>query len=135
MPAVEVSWGELLDKVSILEIKAQRIEKAASLANVRRELEHLRSVLEDFSPLPTDVDRERAALRATNEEMLWDLKDAVRACEPQRSFDASFVERARKIYALNDRRASIKKQINILMNSTFIAEKEYRCVEEIRNRN
>jgi tetratricopeptide (TPR) repeat protein len=134
MPMVEVSWGELLDKISILEIKVQRMQHATSVANVRWELEHLRSVLEDFSPLPADVDRERAALRATN-ETLWDLEDAVRACEAERSFDASFVDRARKIYTLNDRRASIKKQINILMKSTLIEEKEHRSVEEIRNRN
>jgi tetratricopeptide (TPR) repeat protein len=125
LPPVEVSWGELLDKISILEIKAGRMRQAASVANVKRELEHLRSVLADFAPLPADIDKERASLRVTN-EALWDLEDAVRDCEAKKSFDASFVELARKIYAFNDERAQIKKQINLLMKSGFIEEKEYK---------
>ncbi len=125
LPPVEVSWGELFDKISILEIKSERMRQAVSVANVKRELEHLRSVLAEFAPLPADIDRERASLRATN-EALWDLEDAVRDCEARRCFDASFIELARKIYAFNDERARIKKQINLSMKSGFTEEKEYR---------
>ena len=125
LPQVEVSWGELLDKISILEIKTERMSQAASVANVKRELEHLRSTLAAYPPLPIDIDRQRASLRSINEK-LWDLEDAVRTCEAERTFDASFVELARKIYAFNDERARIKKQINVLMKSGFIEEKEHR---------
>jgi tetratricopeptide (TPR) repeat protein len=124
LPPVEVSWGELLDKISILEIKSERMRQAASLANVKRELEYLRSVLDDFGPLPPEIDRERASLRAVN-EMLWDLEDAVRDCEAKQSFNENFVKFAREIYAFNDQRAGIKKQINVLMKSSLVEEKEF----------
>jgi tetratricopeptide (TPR) repeat protein len=123
-PRVEVSWGELLDKISILEIKANRMTSFASVANVRREMEHLNSVLAALTPLPSEVQKKRSFLRVTNEK-LWDLEDAIRACEADQRFDSNFVELARKIYVFNDERAKMKQQINILMNSTFIEEKEY----------
>ena len=125
LPPVEVSWGEFLDKISILEIKSERMRQAASIANVNRELEHLRSVLGDFCPLPAEVDLERASLRTINEK-LWDLEDEVRDCEARQSFGASFIELARKIYAFNDERARIKKKINLLLKSGFIEEKEHK---------
>ena len=124
LPPVEVSWGELLDKISILEIKAVRMRQPASIANVKLELVHLSSILAGFAPLPTDIDGERTSLRAVN-EALWDLEDAVRASDAEQAFDAKFVELARKIYAFNDERARIKKRINQMMNSRFIEEKEY----------
>jgi tetratricopeptide (TPR) repeat protein len=123
-PHVKVSWGEFLDKISILEIKAQRITSPAAVANVRLELEHLSKVLSDLAPLPTGVEEKRASLRATNEK-LWDLEDAVRACESNQKFDARFVELARQIYAGNDERAKIKQEINTLMKSAFVEEKEH----------
>jgi hypothetical protein len=128
-PRVDVSWGELLDKISILEIKTRRMTSPASLTNVRRELEHLRAALAGHAPLPLHVERKRSSLRATNEK-LWDLEDAVRACEADQRFDAHFVELARKIYEFNDERAKIKQQINTLMRSAFIEEKEYRTQAE-----
>jgi tetratricopeptide (TPR) repeat protein len=123
-PRVGVSWGELLDKISILEIKAKRMTSSAAIANVRRELEHLSAVLAGVAPLPLQVEKEHSTLRTTNEH-LWELEDAVRACEADQRFDAQFIDAARKIYAFNDRRAKIKQQINILMKSTFIEEKEH----------
>ena len=112
-PEIHVSWGEFLDKLSILEIKAERIKQEAALANVMRELAHLNSILAGLAPLSTDARREQAALRTIN-EALWDLEDAVRSCEASQRFDASFVELARRIYALNDDRARTKKRINAL---------------------
>ena len=124
-PRVEVSWGELLDRISILEIKAKRMTSSASVANVRGQMEHLNSVLAALAPLPLEVQKKRSFLRATNEK-LWDLEDAIRACEADQRFDGYFVELARKIYAFNDERAKIKQQINTSMNSTFTEEKQYR---------
>jgi tetratricopeptide (TPR) repeat protein len=124
-PSVEVSWGELLDKISILEIKAERMNSPVSLANVRRELEHLKSTLAALTPLPLTVDRKRASLRATNEK-LWDLEDAIRACEAEQRFDSHFIDIARSIYVCNDERAKLKQQINALMKSSLVEEKEYR---------
>jgi len=124
LPAVSVSWGEFLDKMTILEIKAERITSPESRANVRRELDHLRSALLSLAPLPGGVEDKRQSLRGINEK-LWDVEDAIRACEHDQCFDGSFVALARKIYALNDERASLKRQINILMKSAFVEEKEY----------
>ena len=124
-PHVEVSWGELLDKITILEIKAERFTSPASVAHVRRELEHLKSVLAGLAPLPSDVETKRDSLRATNEK-LWDIENAIRACEAEQRFDAHFIELARTIYALNDERARIKQEINAGMKSSFVEEKEYR---------
>jgi len=124
-PNVEVSWGELLDKISILEIKAERMNSPVSLTNVRRELEHLKSTLGALTPLPLTVERKRASLRATNEK-LWDLEDAIRACEAEQRFDGHFIEIARNIYVCNDERAKLKQQINALMKSPLVEEKEYR---------
>ena len=123
-PRVEVSWGELLDKISILEIKAERMTSQTSIANVHREIEHLKLVVAMQPKLPLAVERTRATLRKTNEK-LWDLEDAIRACEAQQRFDDHFVGTARRIYALNDERARLKWKINRLMKSTFVEEKEY----------
>ncbi len=125
-PRVQVSWGELLDKVSILEIKAERITSAAARGNVRREMKHLRSEVVAVAPtLPIAVQRKRDALRAVNQK-LWDLEDTVRACEAESRFGEPFVEAARKIYALNDERSRLKRQINELMQSDFVEEKQHR---------
>jgi tetratricopeptide (TPR) repeat protein len=129
-PLVEVSWGELLDKISILEIKSERMASSASLANVRRELEHLKSVLADVSPIPLHVEKTRAALRVINEK-LWELEDAIRLCEAESRFDSNFIELARSIYASNDERAKLKRQINLLMKSQLVEEKHYRSEEKM----
>src|SRR5262249_18721982 len=130
IPRVEVSWGELLDKISILEIKAERMTSAASIANVRRELEHLKPALSGIAPISLQVEKSRAGLRIINEK-LWELEDAIRLCEAEGRFDSHFVELARKIYASNDERAKLKRQINLLMNSAFVEEKQYRSEENV----
>ena len=129
-PCVELSWGELLDKITILEIKSERMTSPLSVANVRREMEHLKSVLSGHAPLPIPVERNRELLRATNEK-LWDLEDSIRECEVERRFDTHFVELAREIYGFNDKRAKIKQQINALMKSGFVEEKEYRSTAQV----
>jgi hypothetical protein len=128
-PRVDVSWGELLDKISILQIKSKRMTSPTSIANVRRELEHLNATLAEHAPLPLQVEKKRSTLRTINEQ-LWELEDAVRACEADHRFDAQFVDLARRIYTGNDERAKIKQQINILMRSTIIEEKEHSRIPE-----
>jgi hypothetical protein len=127
-PRVEMSWGELLDKISILQIKSERMTTAASIVNVQREIAHLNSVVAAAPELPFAVKCNRAALREINEK-LWDLEDAIRAYEAQQRFDDHFVAIARRIYTLNDDRAKIKQEINRLLQSTLIEEKEYQVRE------
>lgn len=124
LPRVEVSWGELLDKITILKIKAERMTSPASVTNVQRELAHLNGVLSGLRPLPLHVEKRCSCLRSINEQ-LWDVEDAVRACEREQRFDAHFVELSRKVYKLNDERTKIKREINALMKSGLVEEKEY----------
>jgi hypothetical protein len=123
-PIVPISWGELIDKITILEVKAERLTSPQPLANVRRELAALEAVLHSFGDHGSRVAELRAALRAINAE-IFDLEDAIRAREAQQLFDDKFIELARSIYFSNDRRGQIKRAINAMMNSEFVEEKQY----------
>jgi hypothetical protein len=123
---IPVSAGELLDKKAILEIKRERIKDAGQLANVDRELAMLDSVARTtisaneaaaIKPLETE-------LRAINEG-LWNLENQVRAFERNGCFGDEFIHTARQIYAGNDRRAAVKKQINLLLKSSIVEEKSH----------
>jgi hypothetical protein len=123
---VPISPGEFLDKVTILEIKSARIADPAKLANVRRELELLRATWA-ASPLASrDVSALVAELRAVN-EALWEVEDRLRDLEAARRFDAEFVEQARSVYRHNDRRAAIKRELNLALGSDLIEEKSYKA--------
>jgi hypothetical protein len=122
---VEVSVGEFLDKLAILEIKAERMTDPAKLANVRRELATLRSIWQGSPYLRLDLAAERLALKGINER-LWDIEDEIRDKERARTFDTGFIELARSVYLCNDRRAEIKKAINAATGSALIEEKSYR---------
>jgi hypothetical protein len=123
---VQTSPAEFLDKLTILEIKAERISDPAKLANVRRELELMRATW-DASPLASrDVTALTAELRAAN-EALWDIEDRIRAKEAAKVFDAEFVELARSVYRTNDARAAIKRRLNVALGSELIEEKSYRA--------
>ncbi len=121
---IEVSAGELIDKITILEIKARRIADPHKLGNVRRELESLDAVrgreIESTEQLE-DLTRD---LRRINER-LWEIEDDIRTCERNGSFGDHFVELARAVYQTNDRRAAAKRQINELVGSELVEEKEY----------
>lgn len=117
-----VSWGELIDKITILEIKAARIADPAKLANVRRELQALTAVRDKQGKAPPAL---AAALREVNGQ-LWDIEDRIRECEQRGDFGAVFVELARSVYRTNDRRAALKKTINEQMGSELVEEKSYR---------
>ena len=121
---VEVSVGELLDKITILEIKSERITDSAKLENVNRELETLRQTWSD-SPLSTkDVTAQIARLKDVN-EVLWDIEDGIRRKEADQAFDDEFVQLARSVYHQNDIRAAVKKEINLLLGSRLVEEKSY----------
>ncbi len=121
---VQTSPGEFLDKLTILEIKSERISDPAKLANVRRELEQLRAVWAASPLAARDVSRTVAELKAVN-EALWEIEDRLRRHEAERSFDADFVELARSVYRNNDRRAALKRELNLLLGSDLLEEKSY----------
>lgn len=123
--SVPVSFGELLDKVAILQIKSERMQDPGKLANVRRELSALEKAWMAHPAAGRDIARLRAELKAVNER-LWEIEDAIRLKEKAREFDREFVELARSVYFENDRRARIKKEINLALGSSFVEEKSYR---------
>ena len=122
--AIPGAIGELIDKVTILEIKSSRLRSADQLRNVRVELELLRelalSSALDHPELPALKDE-----LATVNLRLWDIEDGIRDCEHRRDFGQRFIDLARAVYQTNDRRAELKKKINLLVNSTIIEEKSY----------
>jgi hypothetical protein len=124
-PLVPVSWGELFDKIAILEIKAERIKARAALANVQRELDALNAVAASPGRRGrAGLARLRQALRKVN-EALWEIEDEIRAKEGAQAFDARFIALARAVYRTNDRRSEIKRKINDLLGSALVEEKHY----------
>ncbi|HEY6940296.1 DUF6165 family protein [Dokdonella sp.] len=119
-----VSFGELIDKITILEIKAEQIRDPAKLANVRTELDLLGATWAAHPASKTDIADERARLRAVN-QALWDIEDRIRLKEKAKSFDAGFIELARAVYFRNDERAAVKREINEKLGSTLVEEKSY----------
>ena len=123
--SVPVSPGELIDKITILEIKSARIADPSKLANVRRELDQLRRAWAESDYGRTDVAADQAALYAVNER-LWRIEDDIRAKERAQAFDREFIELARSVYFENDERAAIKRRINTRLGSALVEEKSYR---------
>lgn len=121
---VPISPGELIDKITILEIKSQRMTDAAKLHNVRTELTLLSETWKASPFSATDISVEWAGLRDVNAK-LWDIEDRIRDKERDGLFDAEFIELARAVYVTNDERAAIKKQINTKLGSTLVEEKSY----------
>jgi hypothetical protein len=121
---VPVSWGELLDKVTILQIKAERIVDADKLANVNRELAELTVVIERNGPLSSGAQALMDELREAN-TALWDIEDNIRTCEREKRFDEEFIRLARSVYYTNDRRAELKRKVNQLLDSALVEEKSY----------
>jgi len=121
---VPCSPGELLDKLTILEIKSERISDEKKLINVQTELLLLAQIRDQFIPTTDELEELFNELKAVN-ETLWDIEDDIRLCEKQNDFSSRFVELARSVYQTNDKRADLKKQINLLLNSTLVEEKSY----------
>ncbi|WJW75266.1 DUF6165 family protein [Thiohalobacter sp. IOR34] len=119
-----VSVGEFLDKVTILEIKSERIDDPEKLANIRRELDSLRATWAASPYAGADLEPEYSQLKAVNEQ-LWEIEDDIRDKERTRCFDARFIELARAVYVTNDRRAELKKALNLKLGSELVEEKSY----------
>ena len=122
---VPVSFGELIDKITILEIKSERIGDAAKLANVRRELDALNAVWTASPVAGTDIGALRQGLREVNER-LWGIEDDIRMKEAAQAFDAGFIQLARSVYFENDERARLKREINTALGSSLVEEKSYK---------
>ncbi|QPJ62377.1 MAG: hypothetical protein G3M70_11055 [Candidatus Nitronauta litoralis] len=121
---VEVSVGEFLDKMTILEIKSERIQDESKLANVRKELELLRKTWEGSHLAGSDISVKLGELKKVN-EALWEIEDKIRVKESAGEFDKEFVELARSVYIENDKRASVKRELNVALGSDLIEEKSY----------
>jgi len=119
---IEVSPGELVDKVSILAIKLEKISDPAKLANIRREYDLLYDEMAAAGISETLPEYER--LMAINRK-LWEIEDRIRAREAAGTFDDEFIELARSVYFENDKRAAIKREINVRFDSELIEEKQY----------
>jgi hypothetical protein len=119
-----VSYGELIDKITILEIKSRRITDDAKLANVRNELDMLNATWANDSASQVDIADERERLHTVN-ETLWDIEDAIRMKERAQAFDQEFIELARAVYFRNDERAAFKREINLKLGSELVEEKSY----------
>jgi biopolymer transport protein ExbB/TolQ len=124
MPTAEISWGELIDKITILEIKEQRLTSPSAVANVRNELAALNRAVTGLKAAPAELAVLKQDLKSIN-EALWDIENRTRAKEAAKSFDQQFVELTRSVYLNNDKRALIKRRINELLNSELIEEKQY----------
>jgi len=123
---VPLSPGELLDKITILRIKVARIQDAAKLANVKRELALLEQTWKDSGAAAVhDVALDERALENVNER-LWDIEDRIRDKEARQTFDREFIDLARAVYICNDERAAIKKRINLQLGSRLVEEKSYK---------
>lgn len=121
---VEVSLGEFLDKLSILQIKAERIRDPVKLDNIRKELELLTRTWSSSPFAGADIREPLGRLKAVNEK-LWDIEDRIRIKESHGDFDREFIELARAVYLCNDERAAIKRELNLLLGSELIEEKSY----------
>ena len=119
-----ISPGELLDKVTILQIKSENITDKAKLANVLVELEALQSVVDKNIPQTDELQSLTASLHGVNKE-LWVIEDDIRDCERTGNFGDEFIRLARAVYVTNDKRADLKKQINVAMGSQLVEEKSY----------
>jgi hypothetical protein len=124
VPIIQVSWGELIDKMTILEIKEQRLKSTEALANVRRELATLVNVAQDILMQRSDLACIKKELKSVN-EALWDIEDQIRAKEAAKSFDQQFIDLARSVYLNNDKRGNLKRQISALLDSELVEEKQY----------
>jgi hypothetical protein len=122
-PRVPISWGELIDKITILEIKNERLKSAAARSNVKKELALLNEITATL-PILHEISGPRNELSTINAK-LWDIEDEIRAKESNLKFDEEFIELARSVYKLNDLRAATKRKINEFLSSDLKEEKSY----------
>ena len=121
---VPVSPGELIDKITILEIKSERIRDKESLEFIQTELELLLSVFERTAAMQAKLQNLKLELKKVN-EILWKIEDDIRICEKEKNFGDRFIELARSVYITNDKRAELKGEINKLLDSNIQEVKSY----------
>lgn len=121
---IPASIGELIDKITILELKTEFLRNGDALQNVVRERNALEEVRASLN-LNADIDRPTQDLRDVN-RALWTVEDDLRDMERAQKFDVHFIDKARAVYKLNDRRAAIKREINTMTGSTLVEEKSYK---------
>lgn len=119
-----VSYGELIDKITILEIKSERIADEKKLVNVRHELNLLEQTWSESAGASHDIGHERSELKRIN-EALWEIEDEIRLKEADADFGPRFIELARAVYVTNDERAAVKRRINDMLGSEIVEEKSY----------
>ena len=120
---IEVSIGEIIDKISILDLKLRNIIDENQLINIRKEYDYLINIVNEDGTFDLSSD-EYKNLFGINLR-LWQIEDSIRNKEKEKSFDSEFVSLARQVYITNDRRAELKKEINLKYGSNFIEEKSY----------
>ena len=121
---VPVSWGELVDKITILEIKLDRIQVAKKRQHINKELQALKLVFDQGCTEPRKVRQLKAELKAVNEKM-WMIEDDIRKCEKEKDFSQRFIDLARAVYMTNDLRSDLKREINTVLKSELFEEKSY----------
>lgn len=123
-PRIPISWGELLDKITILQIKLENLTSQDALCNVARELKQLQSIFSKYCPETIKTKQLEVELKRINQQ-LWDIEDKIRDKERNKSFDAEFIQIARSVYIINDERSRIKRRINETFGSDLTEEKSY----------
>ena len=122
---VEISPGEMIDKITILLIKSERIKDGIQLANVQHELDILSAKMDKDIPRSRDLDVLISELKSVN-EALWSIEDDIRDCEREKKYSQPFIDLARSVYITNDKRADLKRDINLLLGSKIMEEKSYK---------
>ena len=123
-PLVPISCGELFDKITILQIKLEKLTSKNALNNVGREFKQLQSILIKYFPNSIEAKQLEEELKQINQQ-LWDIEDNIRDKERNSSFDDEFIQLARSVYIINDERSRIKRKINDIFGSEFVEEKSY----------
>ena len=121
---IPVSLGELLDKISILEIKSIKISNESKLTNIKKELSGLKKVLENLNINFSEIKKLYEELYKINLG-LWEIEDSIRILEKNKNFEKDFIDLARSVYITNDKRFQVKNEINKLFNSNYVEEKSY----------
>ena len=122
---VPVSIGELFDKISILDIKTKKIKNKDDLKLIKYELSKLRKIVKSKGLTSTNIKNKYQSLKSINEK-LWNIENKKRRCEKLKKFDKNFINLARKVYIYNDKRASLKKDINLLSGSSIVEIKSHK---------
>ena len=131
---VEVSAGELLDKISILRIKQSKIKDHDQLQNIEKELDHLLEARRKYIQLSSEMEQLYRHLRSVNQK-LWEIKDRISAYDQKKSLGKNFIELARSLDVENDIRAQIKREINEIWHADMIEEKSYSTYEGFDEKN